>query len=64
MEDLTESLAQWPALAGEMKRVLDMPQHEVDDNLAGHGPEIRDRTQRIIQALLDGDLDPGPGPLL
>ncbi|MFE9792904.1 hypothetical protein ACFYRL_14370 [Streptomyces goshikiensis] len=62
VEDLTASLARWPALVGEMKQVLDLPQHVLDHHLAGHGPEMRDRTQRIIQALLDGELDPGPGP--
>jgi hypothetical protein len=55
VENLTDSLAPWPALVGEMKQVLDMPQHELDHNLAGHAPEIRARTGRIIQALLDGD---------
>ncbi|MFE6836699.1 hypothetical protein ACFVFI_17940 [Streptomyces sp. NPDC057705] len=63
VEDMTDSLARWPALVGEMKQVLDMPQREVDDNLAGHGPEMRDRTRRIIQVLLDGDLDPSPRPI-
>ncbi|MFI0961442.1 hypothetical protein ACH4S8_08555 [Streptomyces sp. NPDC021080] len=62
VEGLSDSLAPWPALVGEMKQVLDMPQHELDHNLAGHGPEMRDRTQRIIKALLEGELDPGPRP--
>ncbi|QES11766.1 hypothetical protein DEJ45_04690 [Streptomyces venezuelae] len=60
VEDLTDSLARWPALVGGMKQVLDMPQHELDHNLAGHGPEMQAGTGRIIQALLDGELDPGP----
>ncbi|WP_159041793.1 hypothetical protein [Streptomyces aureus] len=62
VEDLTDSLASWPALIGEMKQVLDMPQHALDNNLAGHGPEMQARTERIIQALLDRELDPGPRP--
>lgn len=62
VKGLSDSLAPWPALVGEMKQVLDMPQHELDHNLAGHGLEMRDRTQRIIKALLDGELDPGPRP--
>ncbi|MET9374029.1 hypothetical protein ABZX98_07745 [Streptomyces sp. NPDC002992] len=62
VEDLTDSLAPWPALIGEMKQVLDMPQPTLDHNLAGHGPEMEARTERIIQALLDGELDPGPSP--
>ncbi|MFD8911714.1 hypothetical protein [Streptomyces sp. NPDC059575] len=60
VEGLTDSLAPWPTLVGEMKQVLDMPQHELDHNLAGHGTEMRDRTQRIIKALLNGELDPAP----
>ncbi|MEU0651475.1 hypothetical protein ABZ485_04380 [Streptomyces albogriseolus] len=60
VEDLTASLARWPSLVGEMKQVLDLPQHELDRNLAGHGPEMQARAQRIIQALLDGELDRGP----
>ncbi|WP_432112645.1 hypothetical protein [Streptomyces sp. S1] len=63
VEGLTESLARWPALVDEMKQVLDMPQHELDRNLAGHGPEMQIRTRRIIQALLDSELDPGPRPV-
>ncbi|MEU6184222.1 hypothetical protein [Streptomyces coeruleorubidus] len=63
MEDLAASLARWPALVSEMKQVLDLPQHELDRNLAGHGPEMQARTQRIVQALLDGELDPGPKPV-
>ncbi|MGW8485188.1 hypothetical protein [Streptomyces sp. NPDC055886] len=59
-EALTDSLASWPALVGEMKQVLDMPQHELDDNLADHGPETQARIQRIIQVLLDGELELGP----
>ncbi|MER7696736.1 hypothetical protein [Streptomyces sp. NPDC096095] len=60
VEALTDSLASWPALVGVMKQVLDMPQHELDHNLVGHGPEMQARTQRIIQVLPDGELDPGP----
>ncbi|MER6847669.1 hypothetical protein AB0A81_21055 [Streptomyces flaveolus] len=60
VEDLTASLTRWPVLVGETKQVLDLPQHELDCNLARHGPEMQARTQRIIQALLDGELDPGP----
>ncbi|MFJ4338651.1 hypothetical protein [Streptomyces sp. NPDC088915] len=62
VEELTDSLAPWPDLIGEMKPVLDMQQHELDHNLAGQGPETRARTERIIQALMDGALDPGPRP--
>ncbi|MEU6245670.1 hypothetical protein [Streptomyces sp. NPDC047024] len=62
VEGLRDSLAPWPALVDEMKLVLDMPQHELDQNIAGHGLEMWDRTQRIIKALLDGELDPGPRP--
>ncbi|MEW1633551.1 MULTISPECIES: hypothetical protein [Streptomyces] len=58
--DLTDSLAPWSGLIGEMKQVLDMPRHALDRNLAGHGTEMHARTERIIQALLDRDLDPGP----
>ncbi|MFD5161857.1 hypothetical protein ACFWMJ_27905 [Streptomyces hawaiiensis] len=63
VEDLAASLARWPALVSEMKQVLDLSQHELDRNLAGHGPEMQARTQRIVQALLDGELDPGPKPV-
>ncbi|MFE2560837.1 hypothetical protein ACFXGT_33465 [Streptomyces sp. NPDC059352] len=60
VDELTDSLAGWPALIGEMKQVLDMPQSELAQNLAGHGPEMKVRTERIVRALLDGELDPGP----
>lgn len=63
VQEVTDSLASWPALVGEMKQVLDMPQHEIDHNLAGHGHEMQTRTQRIIEILLDGELDPGPRPV-
>jgi hypothetical protein len=63
VEDLTDLLVRWPTLVGEMKQVLDMPPHELDHNLAGHGPEMQARAERIIQALLDGELDPGPRPV-
>ncbi|MFB8086853.1 hypothetical protein [Streptomyces sp. NPDC055992] len=63
ISNLTDALGQWPTLVGEMKPVLDMPQHQLKRNLAGHGPEMEARTHRIIQALLDGDLDPGPRPV-
>ncbi|MFE7624159.1 hypothetical protein [Streptomyces sp. NPDC057509] len=60
IRDLSDALASWPVLVGEMKSVLDMPQHQLTRNLAGRGPEIEARTHRIIQALLDGGLDPSP----
>ncbi|MFJ9112611.1 hypothetical protein [Streptomyces sp. NPDC102283] len=63
VEDLAASLARWPTLVGEMKQVLDLPQPELDRNLAGLGHEMRARTQRVIQALLDGELDTGPKPV-
>ncbi|MDX2621280.1 hypothetical protein PV356_17380 [Streptomyces sp. WI03-5b] len=63
VEDLAATLARWPTLVGEMKQVLDLPQAELDRNLAGLSHEMRARTQRIIQALLDGELDTGPKPV-
>ncbi|WP_159391579.1 hypothetical protein [Streptomyces viridochromogenes] len=62
VEALHDSLAPWPALVSEMEQVLDMSQSELSRNLAGHGPEMRDRTQRIIDALQDGELKLGPRP--
>ncbi|MGV9456352.1 hypothetical protein [Streptomyces sp. NPDC003635] len=62
VQSLTDALTPWPALISDMQQVLDMPQHQLAHNLAGHGPETRDRTQRIINALQDGQLDSGPHP--
>ncbi|MEU0721087.1 hypothetical protein ABZ498_28390 [Streptomyces lavendulocolor] len=62
VEALHYSLAPWPTLVGGMEQVLDMSQPELDRNVAVHGAEMRDRTHRIIKALVDGDLNPGPKP--
>ncbi|MFB8047175.1 hypothetical protein ACFC8F_38460 [Streptomyces hydrogenans] len=60
VEDLTDSLTPWTSLIAEMKQVLEMPQPVLEHNLAGHGPEMQASTERIIQALMDDELDPGP----
>ncbi|MFJ4689236.1 hypothetical protein [Streptomyces sp. NPDC088789] len=62
-DSLTDALAQLPARVDEMKQVLDLPQSELDRNLAAHGSETQARTRRIIQALLDDELEPGPRPV-
>lgn len=60
LKEVSDSLARWPSLIDEMRKVLDMPQSELSRNLAGHSPETLARTQRIIEALQDGELDAGP----
>ncbi|MGW0137514.1 hypothetical protein [Streptomyces calvus] len=59
VETTAESLATFPSLVDEMRDVLDMPQSKLSRNLAAHGPETRDRTQRIIDALQDSEFDAG-----
>jgi hypothetical protein len=61
LDDITSALEQFPQLAAQAQRILDMPAAAIQANLASQPPEVRERTRRIIDAAIDGQFDVGTG---
>jgi len=50
---------QFPELAAQAQRILEMPATSVEVNLAGQSPEVRERAHRMIDAIIEGQSDVG-----
>ena len=61
LDAVTSALRQFPELAAQAQRILDMPAATVKANLAGKPPEVREQAQHLINAAIEGRFD-GPVP--
>jgi len=61
LDAITSALRQFPELAEQAQRILEMPAAEINANLAGQPAETRERAQRIIAAAIEGHFDIGTG---
>lgn len=58
---VTSALSQFPEIAAQAQRILDMPSATVHANLAGKPAEVREQAQRLISAAIEGRFG-GPVP--
>lgn len=54
-------LRQFPEVAVQAQRILDMPSATLEANLAGKPAEVREQVRRLINAAIEGRLG-GPVP--
>lgn len=59
LDAVTSALQPFPELAAQAQRILDMPASQVDANLAEQPAAIRERTQRLIDAVIEGKFETG-----
>ncbi|MFM9760769.1 hypothetical protein [Streptomyces scabiei] len=60
LDTIATALEPFPALTAEIRRVLDMPSHEVESNLEGQPAAVQRRAHLLIDAALDGKLEQAP----
>lgn len=60
LDAMVTALEPFPALTAEIRRVLDMPFSEVEDNLTDAPAAVQRRARLLIDAALDGKLDEAP----
>ncbi|MCM2416510.1 hypothetical protein [Streptomyces sp. RKAG293] len=60
LDAMATALEGFPALAGELRNVLDMPAKEVEDNLNGQPAAIERQARLMIDAAMDGKLNEAP----
>jgi hypothetical protein len=58
---VTSALRQFPELAAQAQRILDMPAAAIEANLAGQPAGVRERARRFIGAAVEGQFDAGAG---
>ena len=61
LDAITSALRPVPELASQAQRILDIPAKTIEANLAGKPAGVRERTQRLIDAAIEGQFDITPG---
>ena len=59
LEAVASALRPFPDLADKAQHILGLPAATVEANLAGKPAEVRERAHRLIDAAIEGQLDPG-----
>jgi hypothetical protein len=64
IQAVATALQQFPELAEQLQRILELPRRTVDTNLSNLPTVEQERAERMISAANEGifDLDPIPGP--
>ncbi|MGW4982635.1 hypothetical protein [Streptomyces mirabilis] len=60
LDTIATALEPFPALAAEIRRVLDLPANEVGRNLEGQPAAVQRHARLLIDAAVDGKLDQAP----